>query len=48
MTHFGFTFVHDDIGKSGVGARTGKGNCEVRHLPVRTLAEFSKNTESIR
>lgn len=34
-----FTIVHDDIGKSGIGSRTGKGQREVRQLPLRTLAE---------
>ena len=34
-----FTFVLDDIGKSGVGMRAGKGKRELRRLPMRTLAE---------
>ena len=34
-----FTFVLDDIGKSGAGARAGKGKREVRRLLMRTLAD---------
>ena len=34
-----FTFVLDDIGKSGIGTRAGKGKREVRRLPMRTLVE---------
>ena len=36
-THF--TFVHDSIGKSGIGSRGGGGRREVRRLAVRTLSE---------
>ena len=34
-----FTFVLDDIGKSGIGTRAGKGKRDVRRVPMRTLAD---------
>ena len=35
-----FTFVDDDIGKSGIGSRAGSGKREVRRLSIRTLVEI--------
>ena len=35
-----FTFVHDDMGKSGIGTRAGGGEREVRRLSIRTLDEI--------
>ena len=33
-----FTFIHDNLGKSGIGDRSGEGKREVHRLPMRTLS----------